>query len=83
MLGRNLTRHRAWPKFPVTAKPSSRFCPGRGLTEAALTAAGIEHKFLIYPGVNPAFHIDTGNNFRRKAAENAWATTLVWLHGHL
>ncbi|MFD1733953.1 dienelactone hydrolase family protein [Deinococcus malanensis] len=53
------------------------------MTEAALTAAGIEHKFLIYPGVNPAFHIDTGNNFRRKAAENAWATTLVWLHGHL
>lgn len=52
-------------------------------TDAALTAAGVRHQFLIYPGANHAFHNDTGANYKRDAAENAWATTLVWLRASL
>ncbi|SMB96989.1 dienelactone hydrolase family protein [Deinococcus hopiensis] len=52
-------------------------------TRAALEAAGVEHQFLIYPGANHAFHNDTGGSYKRDAAENAWATTLVWLKSKL
>lgn len=52
-------------------------------TDAALAAAGVKHQFLIYPGANHAFHNDTGQNYKRDAAENAWATTLVWLRGNM
>lgn len=52
-------------------------------TDAALTAAGVRHRFLIYPGANHAFHNDTGQNYKRDAAENAWATTLVWFRQYL
>ncbi|MEF2279306.1 dienelactone hydrolase family protein [Deinococcus sp. YIM 134068] len=52
-------------------------------TREALAAANVRHEFLIYPGANHAFHNDTGQNYKRDAAENAWATTLVWLRGNL
>jgi carboxymethylenebutenolidase len=52
-------------------------------TRQALSAAGVKHQFLIYPGANHAFHNDTGANYKRDAAENAWATTLVWLRGNI
>ena len=61
----------------------ARITGNAAATEAALTAAGVTHRFLIYPGANHAFHNDTGQSYKRDAAENAWATTLVWFREHL
>jgi len=52
-------------------------------TDQALTAAGVRHEFKVYDGANHAFHNDTGANYNRVAAENAWASTLIWLRANL
>lgn len=67
----------------IYGKLDNRITSNAPATKAALTAAGVKHEFLIYPGANHAFHNDTGGNYKRDAAENAWATTLVWLNGNL
>ncbi|WP_027483418.1 dienelactone hydrolase family protein [Deinococcus pimensis] len=61
----------------------ARITGNAAATEQALVAAGVKHRFLIYPGANHAFHNDTGGSYKRDAAENAWATTLVWLKNSL
>lgn len=67
----------------IYGKNDPRITGNAAATQAALVAAGVKHQFLIYPGANHAFHNDTGANYKRDAAENAWATTLVWLRGNL
>jgi len=52
-------------------------------TDAALTAAGVRHKFLVYPDANHAFHNDTGASYNKADAENAWANVLVWFNTYL
>ena len=52
-------------------------------TDKALTDAGVKHEFKVYEGANHAFHNDTGANYNRAAAENAWASTLIWLRANL
>ena len=52
-------------------------------TEKALTEAKVKHELKIYPGANHAFHNDTGANYNKAAAENAWASTLIWLRANL
>ena len=52
-------------------------------TDQALTAAGVRHEFKVYDGANHAFHNDTGASYNRVAAENAWASTLIWLRANL
>ncbi|PNY82139.1 dienelactone hydrolase family protein [Deinococcus koreensis] len=61
----------------------ARITGNAAATEKALTDAGVKHEFLIYPGAAHAFHNDTGANYKQDAAENAWASTLVWLRGNL
>ena len=52
-------------------------------TDQALTAAGVKHEFKVYEGANHAFHNDTGASYNKAAAENAWASTLIWLRANL
>ncbi len=52
-------------------------------TDKALTDAGVKHEFKVYEGANHAFHNDTGANYNKAAAENAWASTLIWLRANL
>ncbi len=46
--------------------------------EEALKKAKTNYEIKIYPGVNHAFHNDTGANYNEAAAKDAWAKALEW-----
>lgn len=51
--------------------------------EAAMHAAGKRFRKVIYPGVDHAFHDDTGDSFDAPAAKAAWEETLAWFNRYL
>jgi carboxymethylenebutenolidase len=51
--------------------------------EKALKAANIRYQFKIYEGANHAFHNDTGANYKKDAAEDAWKMALDWFKTYL
>jgi carboxymethylenebutenolidase len=52
--------------------------------EAALTAAGVPHRLIVYPGAPHAFFNDTRPHiYDKAAAEAAWAETLAWFRKYL
>lgn len=51
--------------------------------EEAMQAAGKTYEKVIYPGVDHAFHNDTGSRYNAEAATDAWARTLDWLNRYL
>ena len=50
----------------------------RPAAEAALAAAGLNHKMLVFAQANHAFFNDTGERFNPPAAAEAWRRTLGW-----
>ena len=51
--------------------------------EAAMQQNGKTYKKIIYPGVDHAFHNDTGQRYNAEAAQQAWAETLAWFKQYL
>jgi len=51
--------------------------------EAAMQASGKIYEKAIYPGVDHAFHNDTGSRYNAEAATDAWARTLDWFRKYL
>jgi carboxymethylenebutenolidase len=51
--------------------------------EAALTAAGLTHELVTFPGANHAFFNDTGANYDAEAAAAAWTQVLDWFGEYL
>ncbi|MDQ7858564.1 MAG: dienelactone hydrolase family protein [Armatimonadota bacterium] len=49
----------------------------------ALQRANVVHEIHIYPNAPHAFFNDTGGNYRREAAEDAWRRVLAWFERHL
>lgn len=48
-----------------------------------LTRHGKRHEFHTYPGVDHAFFNDTGKNYNKAAAEDAWRRATAFLHREL
>ena len=46
--------------------------------EVALKAADVNYQMQIYPGVNHAFHNDTGERYIEEPATQAWKDALAW-----
>ncbi len=67
----------------VYAEQDERINAGIADLEAALKAAGITYKINIYPGVNHAFHNDTGERYDETQATQAWEDTLAWFQQYL
>lgn len=44
----------------------------------ALTATDVRHELKVYPGVDHAFHNDTGERYNETQATAAWNDTLDW-----
>ena len=61
----------------------SRINAGIPALEAALKKAGTRYEIKIYEGANHAFNNDTGANYKKDAAEDAWKRTLAFLDAHL
>ncbi len=51
--------------------------------EEVLRAAGVPYKITIYPGVNHAFHNDTGTAYNAQQAQKAWVATVEWFRKYL
>jgi carboxymethylenebutenolidase len=53
--------------------------------EEVLKAAGVPYKITIYPGVNHAFHNDTGtpDRYNAEQAQKAWVATVEWFRKYL
>ena len=62
----------------VYAEQDSRINAGMEALDQALTGAGVIHQMNIYPGVNHAFHNDTGGRYVETQATQAWLDTLAW-----
>jgi carboxymethylenebutenolidase len=62
----------------VYAEQDERINAGIEPLRAALDAAGVTYQFNIYPGVNHAFHNDTGERYNEEQALQAWQDTLAW-----
>jgi carboxymethylenebutenolidase len=51
--------------------------------DAELTRLGKAHEFHTYPGVDHAFANETGKNYNKAAAEDAWRRAVEFLREHL
>jgi carboxymethylenebutenolidase len=51
--------------------------------EAAMQAAGKTFQKIVYPGVDHAFHDDTGSSWNEATAKAAWLAALGWLDQYL
>jgi carboxymethylenebutenolidase len=69
--------------FGVYAEMDNRINAGRDTLEQALIDAGITNQMKVYPGVNHAFHNDTGQRYVEAQATQAWLDTLAWFEQHL
>ncbi len=61
----------------------ARINAGIPALETALKAAGTKFQIKIYEGANHAFNNDTGANYKKDAADDAWRMTLEWFKTHL
>jgi carboxymethylenebutenolidase len=69
--------------FGVYAELDARITPGKDPLEQALKEAGITYQMKVYPGVNHAFHNDTGPRYDKTQATQAWQDTLAWFKQHV
>jgi carboxymethylenebutenolidase len=67
----------------VYAEQDERINAGKDALEQALIDAGVTYQMNVYPGVNHAFHNDTGERYVEKQATQAWLDTLAWFEEHL
>lgn len=67
----------------VYAELDSRITNGRDTVEAALQEAGITYQIKVYPGVDHAFHNDTGSRYDETQATQAWQDTLGWFAAYV
>ena len=51
--------------------------------EQALAEANVTHQINVYPGINHAFHKDTGQRYDEEQATQAWLDTLAWFDTYL
>lgn len=62
----------------IYAEQDERINAGIADIEAAMKQNNKTFEKIIYPGVNHAFHNDTGARYNREQAKAAWAKTLEW-----
>jgi carboxymethylenebutenolidase len=51
--------------------------------EAAMRRHGKTFRKIVYPGVDHAFHNDTGARYNAASAKAAWGEALAWFGKHL
>jgi len=69
--------------FGVYAELDNRINASKDALEQALIDAGTTYQMKVYPGVNHAFHNDTGQRYVEAQATQAWLDTLAWFEQYL
>ena len=69
--------------FAVYAALDTRITGTAPQMEEQLKKAGAPYQITVYPGVNHAFHNDTGTRYDATQARAAWLAALEWLRKYL
>jgi carboxymethylenebutenolidase len=64
--------------FGVYAELDNRITGELPALRDALAATDVRHELKVYPGVDHAFHNDTGERYNETQATAAWNDTLAW-----
>ena len=64
--------------FGVYAELDQRVTGAMPALKDALDATDVRHELKVYPGVDHAFHNDTGERYNQEQATAAWNDTLAW-----
>ncbi|WP_242703316.1 dienelactone hydrolase family protein [Arthrobacter sp. D5-1] len=64
--------------FGVYAENDARITGAMPQLQEALDATTVKHQLKVYPGVDHAFHNDTGERYVEAQATAAWNDTLAW-----
>jgi carboxymethylenebutenolidase len=67
----------------VYAEKDARVLGTQARAEAALKSAAVPFKITTYPGVDHAFHNDTGARYVPAQAQQAWLDTIGWFRRYL
>lgn len=67
----------------VYAGNDTRITASRDSVESALRQTGQPYRVTVYPGVDHAFHNDTGQRYDAAQAEAAWIATIDWLRQYV
>jgi carboxymethylenebutenolidase len=67
----------------VYAEQDTRITSTAPQMEEQLKKAGVPNQILVFPGVNHAFHNDTGARYAPEAAQKAWVATIEWFRKYL
>ncbi len=69
--------------FGVYAERDQRITGAMPGLRDALDATTVTHQLTVYPGVDHAFHNDTGERYNEAQATAAWNDTLAWFGQHV
>jgi carboxymethylenebutenolidase len=69
--------------FGVYAEQDTRITGTAPQMEAELKKSGAPNQIVTYPGVNHAFHNDTGTRYDAAQATKAWVATVEWFRRYL
>jgi carboxymethylenebutenolidase len=67
----------------VYAEQDTRITGSKDAVEAELKRDGQPYKITVYPGVDHAFHNDTGPRYNASQAEAAWIATIEWFRQYV
>ena len=69
--------------FGVYAELDQRITGAMPALRDALDATAVTHQLTVYPGVDHAFHNDTGERYNQTQATAAWNDMLSWFGQHV
>lgn len=69
--------------FAVYAEQDGRVTSTKDAVEAELRRTGEPYRVTVYPGVDHAFHNDTGPRYNATQAAAAWLDTINWFHRYV
>jgi carboxymethylenebutenolidase len=67
----------------IYAERDTRITGSKDAIEAQLKKTGRPYKITVYPGVDHAFHNDTGPRYNATQAEAAWIATIDWFRRYV
>ncbi|HTD63479.1 MAG TPA: dienelactone hydrolase family protein [Verrucomicrobiae bacterium] len=67
----------------VYAEQDTRITASAPQMEEQLKRSGVPEQIMVFPGVNHAFHNDTGARYAPEAAQKAWVATIEWFRKYL
>jgi carboxymethylenebutenolidase len=69
--------------FAVYAERDTRITSSKDEIEQQLRRTGHPYRITVYPGVDHAFHNDTGPRYNATQAEAAWVATIEWFQHYV